>query len=81
MRRDLLLKAFVLTCALGVAACDIPQAEECRLLLERDDCTGLDEEAAGEAGTCWRTTPEAAERCRQHCQASLDACDGVDAGS
>lgn len=65
-----------------LAACDIPQAEPCRELLMREDCTGLDEEAAGESGTCWRTTIEVADRCAANCQASLDACDAAaaDAG-
>jgi hypothetical protein len=65
---------------LAVAACDIPQADECRELLEREDCTGLDEEAAGESGTCWRTTIEVAERCAANCRATLDACDAALAG-
>ncbi len=76
--RPLLLLCVLGVSVLGVSACDIPQADECAELLGRDDCTGLDEEAAGENGTCWRTTPEAAEECRTHCKDSLAACDAVD---
>jgi hypothetical protein len=72
------MRALLFLTVLLAAGCDIPQADECKELLAREDCTGLDDEAAGENGTCWRTTPEAAEECRTHCQQSLDACDDVD---